>query len=170
MVKPFSTKTVLVVLLLGTVFSYVNATINLRSAPIEVKSLSESSLAWTVRSGVRVSGSVLINGGSNNDIDFWITDPEGVEVIDFGRVSGRKSFQFTTSKSGAYTFHFSNTFSSLSSKTVTLVRYDPPLHLNIDDGPSLLLGILVVVLVVLVVSLFVYSRRTRRSETAQPID
>ena len=71
----------------------------------------------------KFTGSLAISGGSGNDIDFWVADPQGTIILDLERVSQGKSFEFNTQVSGDYTFHFSNTFSLISSKIVSLT-YD----------------------------------------------
>ncbi|MFQ6086813.1 MAG: emp24/gp25L/p24 family protein [Candidatus Bathyarchaeia archaeon] len=68
-----------------------------------------------------VSGSISVIGGSNNDIDFYITDPDGEAVVPKERV-GVKDFRFTASKEGTYELHFDNSFST-DRKTVTF-NYD----------------------------------------------
>ena len=68
-----------------------------------------------------VSGRVNVVGGSNNDIKFYVTDPNGNVVVRFDRASAT-DFGFTASMSGTYSFHFDNTLSD-SDKTVT-INYD----------------------------------------------
>ena len=60
-----------------------------------------------------------ISGGSNNDINLDITNPDGNSVFS-QRVSGAYNSQsFVATKSGFYTFTFDNSFSVISSKSVT---------------------------------------------------
>lgn len=62
-------------------------------------------------------------GGSNNDVDFWVTDPVGAKILDLGRASQERTFEFEAKANGTYVLHFSNTFSLIASKNVTLT-YD----------------------------------------------
>ena len=68
-----------------------------------------------------VSGKISVVGDSSDDINFFITDPDGKVVVSFNRVS-LTSFRFKASKEGIYTLHFDNTFSA-EPKTVTF-NYD----------------------------------------------
>lgn len=66
----------------------------------------------------RVEGEITVQGGSGNDIDFWITDPSGNTIVQAGRVSQRRSFSFISSTLGNYSLHLGNTFSLFSNKIV----------------------------------------------------
>lgn len=68
-----------------------------------------------------VSGRISVVGGTNNDIDFNITDPDGEAVVPKERVSV-KDFRFSASKEGTYRLHFDNSFST-EAKTVSF-NYD----------------------------------------------
>ncbi|KPV64702.1 MAG: emp24/gp25L/p24 family/GOLD [Candidatus Bathyarchaeota archaeon BA2] len=63
-------------------------------------------------------GSITVSGGGN-DIDFYITDPNGNTILRYDRAT-QTSFSFTASTTGTYTMHFDNSFSIISSKSVTL--------------------------------------------------
>jgi len=89
----------------------------------QIPALSTETWTFNLNSGDSFSGSLSISGGSGNDIDCRVTDPQGTIILDLGRVSQGKSFGFTAQQSGAYTIHFGNTFSLLTSKTVA-VTYD----------------------------------------------
>lgn len=66
-------------------------------------------------------GRLSVLGGSDNDIDFSITGPNGEAVVSEERVS-TMDFRFTASKEGLYALHFDNSFST-ERKTVTF-NYD----------------------------------------------
>jgi hypothetical protein len=154
-----------VILLSVVAFSFVNAS-NVET--VQVGALSEQMLIFNLKTGQKFTGSLAISGGSGNDIDFWITDPQGTTVLNLGRVSQGRSFDFTAQASGAYTFHFSNSFSLLSSKTVNLT-YDVglPSIFGIDAG-QLLIIIGVVVILLLVALAILLNRRKRMSKINQP--
>jgi len=84
---------------------------------------SACTLTFNLNNGEKVSGSISISGGSANDINFYVTNPAGAQIYNAGRVTGGTTFSFTADSSGAYTLHFDNGFSLLSSKQVT-VSYD----------------------------------------------
>lgn len=69
--------------------------------------------------GDKVSGFVAVSGGIDDDIDLCVTDPNGNTILRFDRAT-HKSFSFTASTTGTYTLHFDNSFSIISSKSVTL--------------------------------------------------
>lgn len=165
--KLFLTLGITAILLSVVVFSFVNAS---SVETVQVGALSEKMLIFNLKTGQKFTGSLAISGGSGNDIDFWITDPQGTTILNLGRVSQGRSFDFTAQASGAYTFHFSNGFSLLSSKTVNLT-YDVglPSIFGIDLGLLLIIVGVVVFLLLLVVGLAVMRYRKKNlSKTNQP--
>jgi len=130
-----------------------------------------NTLTYNLNSGQTFSGSISISGGSGNDVNFWITNPQGATLVNSGKVSGGTSFVFTAESSGAYTLHFDNSFSLFSSKTVQLT-YDINTPMlggglgGVSDTLLIIIGviILIVVIVVLAVGL---SLRNRTSTTNQ---
>lgn len=96
---------------------------------IQVSPGYDQIITFNLSARQKFTGSLAISGGSGNDIDFWVADPQGKIILDLGRVSQGKSFEFNTQASGTYTFHFSNTFSSISSKIVSLT-YDVGISYN----------------------------------------
>jgi membrane protease subunit (stomatin/prohibitin family) len=112
-----------------------------------------STLTFNLQKGQTFSGSLSISGGSGNDVDFHVTNPQGVTIVNSGRVSGGTSFSFTADSAGAYTLHFDNSFSLFSSKDVR-ITYDvsSPFLPNIGGTDlSLILLIVGIVLVALIV-------------------
>jgi hypothetical protein len=137
---------------------------------VQVGALSEQMLVFNLKRGQKFTGSLAISGGSGNDINFWVADPQGTTILNLGRVSQGKSFDFTAQSSGAYTFHFDNSFSLLSSKTVSLT-YDIglPSIFGIDLGTFLIIIGVVVILLFMIVALAVaLNRRKRTAKTNQP--
>lgn len=65
------------------------------------------------------SGSISVSGGSGNDINLYVTNPNGNTILSYDRAT-QTSFSFTASTTGSYTMHFDNSFSWFSSKSVTL--------------------------------------------------
>lgn len=97
-----------------------------QSAEIEtvvVDSGTTRSLTLNLQRGASVSGSISVEGGSGNDIDFYITDPSGNQVVTERRVQRGTNFSFTANTGGAHTFYFDNSFSVFSDKQVNLT-YD----------------------------------------------
>jgi hypothetical protein len=136
---------------------------------VQVGALTEQTLTFNLSAGQTFTGSLAISGGSGNDINFWITDPEGATIVNLGRVSQGGSFDFTAQMSGAYTLYFDNSFSLLSSKTVSLT-YDIgfPTIAGLDLGQVLtILGIIMIFSFVILV-LAVASLRRKRTAKANP--
>lgn len=137
---------------------------------VEVSPLTQQMLVFNLQTGQKFTGSLSISGGSGNDINFWITDPQGATILNLGRVSQGTSFDFTAQSSGAYTLYFDNSFSLLSSKTVS-VTYDIglPSVLGIDFGQFLIIIVVIVALLFVIVALAVaLNRRKRTAKTNQP--
>lgn len=100
---------------------------------------------------------------------FWITDPQGTTILNQSRVSQGTTFEFTAQSSGAYTLHFDNSFSIISSKTV-IYTYDVnlPTVFGIDLGLLLIIIVVVVILLIAIVALAVaLSHKKRTSRTNQ---
>lgn len=117
-----------VILVLTHVVSYVGAT---QVETIQIRPLALELFIFSLDEEERVMGSLFISGGSDNDIDFWITNPQGTTIVNLGRVSQGATFEFTAQQSGAYTFHFDNQVSWASSKTVILAfNVEKPLLKN----------------------------------------
>jgi len=75
--------------------------------------------SFNLEPGDSISGSMSIAGG-NDDINFWVTNPSGQQIIPKQGVIGGKNFQFTAVREGAHTLHFDNSFSIVTGKVVTL--------------------------------------------------
>lgn len=135
---------------------------------VQVDPLTQKMLTFNLNDGQKFTGSLAVSGGSGNDIDFWITDPQGTTILNLGRVSQGKTFEFTAQVSGAYTFHFSNTFSLFSSKTVNL-SYDisNPILGGIDFSLLLIIIAVIILAIALVVLAIMLSHRKSTSKTDQ---
>jgi len=136
----------------------------------QIETLLVSPLSWKIlvfnlKGGDKFTGSLSISGGAGNDIDFWITDPTGVTIRSYGRVSIGRTFEFQATQDGAYTLHFDNSFSIISSKTVTLT-YDIERPLLEIFSP--VIGIAAVVVVILVVLAMIARPSRERTRSAEP--
>jgi len=162
-----------VVLSLGTIIillSVVAFSVKASSVEtVQVGALSEEMVTFNLNTGQKFTGSLSISGGGN-DIDFWVTDPQGTKILDSGRVTQGKTFEFTAQASGAYTLHFGNTFSWFTGKTVYLT-YDVglPTVSGIDVGFLLtIIGVILILLLVIVALAISVHRRGRTAKTNQP--
>ncbi len=107
-------------ILLGIFMLSINA-VSAVSRTISVDAGEEKVESVSLKLDDEVSGRVSVVGGSNNDIDFYITDPNGDAVVPKERISV-KDFSFSASKEGTYKLQFDNSFST-DPKTVTF-NYD----------------------------------------------
>lgn len=123
-------------------------------------------LVFNLDDGDKFSGSLSISGGSGNDIDFSVTNPQGNTIVNLGRVSQGTTFQFTAQGSGAYTLKFDNGFSIFSSKTVSL-SYDVQGEVIPGLTTDSLMWIILIVVVIVVLALIIYAL-TRRSRNKPP--
>jgi len=124
----------------------------------------------TLDIGQYVSGSFTVAGSIDYDlqIDFWVTNPRGTRVFDYGPVSGGAEFNFTADEDGIYTLEFFN-FPSLSSseKTVTLT-YDVTTP-EVSSPDYLFYYVLIgIVLALALTFIFIaYDRRKSRQSVRQ---
>jgi hypothetical protein len=137
---------------------------------VQVSPLTQKTLTFNLNNEDKFTGSLSISGGGGNDIDFWVTDPQGTTILNQGRVSQGTTFEFTAQMSGGYTLHFGNTFSLFSSKTVNL-SYDVSTPILGGTGFGFLLMIIgIIVIVIVVVGLTVgFGRRKSTSKTNVPL-
>lgn len=163
--KQIALKTVgLVFLLLGTFFSAEVTKVE----TVTVNALTTMTLAFELDDEYKFSGSLSIAGGSNNDVDFWVTDPGGVKILDLGRVSQERGFEFEARANGTYVLHFSNTFSLLASKNVTLTYDVEKPRLGMEPF-VLAWGALIAVCIVVVIAAVVLSmRKPKQEDTKSP--
>ncbi len=124
---------------------------------LTVQPLSKGTIIIQINQGVIFKGSLAISGGSGNDIDFWITNPEGQTIKDLKRVNEGEEFQFESEKAGAYTLHFDNGFSLLSSKIVTIT-------FNIELQTTSLVFLIIAMVTIFVVAVVVVLLLKRRNK------
>ena len=115
--------------------------------------------------GSSIGGLIYIKGGSDNDINFRVIDPQGKIILDLGRISNEKSFCFYANKPGGdFTFIFDNEFSVFSSKEVDVFSYTYPNNDFEFAGFSINFWviILVVILFVALMALVVWLSRRKQ--------
>jgi hypothetical protein len=109
--------------------------------------------------GDKVSGSITVSGGGGNDINFYVTDPNGNTILRYDRAT-QTSFSFTATTTGTYTMHFDNSFSIFSSKSVTLDYTVTEAILGLAPEFFYLLVIIIGVVIVAIVALALKKRKT----------
>lgn len=128
-----------------------------RAENFTVPPLQEVTRSIGLSDGDKVSGSISVVGGSGNDINFYVTDPNGNTITRYDRVT-QTSFSFSASMTGTYVMHFDNSFSILSSKSVTL---DYSVTKSIAGIPQDVFLVLVVIVVIIIVAVVVLARRKK---------
>jgi hypothetical protein len=157
----FLTVSFFVLLALLTSIAYAELT-----KVIDIDPQSKYSLVlFHLSNGQKVTGSLTIDGGSGNDIDFSITNSTGNTILNLGRVSEEVQFEFTADQDDTYTLHFDNSFSLENSKTVTL-KYE----ISSPFDPSLLFIIVLIVVIVLVSILIIRKKLKKRKITQKRIE
>jgi hypothetical protein len=95
-----------------------------------VPARSTSTVTLPLNQGDAVEGNITVTGGLNNDVNFNITDPNGETVVSYSLVT-QTPFSFQAETTGDYTLIFDNTFSLLTSRSVTLDYLVKPATLGI---------------------------------------
>jgi len=119
--------------LLATVRSVVADT-----ATYQIQPLQQQTITLTLNNGDSVTGTIVVNG--QGMIDFWISDPQGMNVTNYSN-AGQTSFSINAQTSGTFTFHMFNP-SADSSISVT-INYNP--NYTILGMPQELFLLLVIV-------------------------
>ena len=68
--------------------------------------------------GATVSGDFSVQGGSGDDIDFWVENPSGYQIIPERRVHLDYNFNFESEEEGTYRIYFDNSMSTFSNKVI----------------------------------------------------
>ncbi|MEJ2242815.1 MAG: emp24/gp25L/p24 family protein [Candidatus Bathyarchaeota archaeon] len=126
---------------------------------ISVSAGGRSTFAINLEVGQKCWGTISIEGESENDIDFYIQNPEGITIIELGRVSQGDIFEFKAQEAGSYVLNFDNYFSSIGSKVITLT-YKLSLTPIVGIDPVLFLTIIFAVIIIIVLLLF--YRRSKK--------
>jgi hypothetical protein len=135
------------------------------SKNFSVAPLSSLNLKVDLQYGESCGGLIIIKGGSGNDINFRIIDPQGKIYLDLGRISNEKSFDFfTPNRPGTFTLIFDNEFSVFSSKEVDVFSNTYPDNVFEFAGFSINLWVIVFVaisLAVLMIFVVCFVRRRK---------
>lgn len=118
---------------------------------------TETTRTLNLRKDDRVAMGFTIVGKSANEINFYITDPNGNTIIRYNTV-GQKSFSLTATTSGPYILHFDNTHSP-EEKMVTL-NYDIQ-HYILGLPQTLFYVIVIAVISVIGIAFFVLLAKPR---------
>ncbi len=138
-----------------------------------VPPLSSLDLKVSLTSGLGPMGGcgglIYVKGGSGNDINLRVIDPQGKIVLDLGRISLEKQFFITPDETGIYTVIIDNEFSVFSSKEVQIFSNTYPDNVFEFDGYSISF-LVIIIIAVLFIALMVlvawsYKRKTNNKPT-----
>jgi hypothetical protein len=91
-------------------------------------------LTYNLRNGTVVRATMIISGGSGDDINLYIRNSAGNTVFNPGRVSNTYSYSFTAQKDDNYRVYMDNSFSIVSTKTVYYIVIEA-YYTDIKYGP-----------------------------------
>lgn len=149
-------KKIVLILLILLSFSLIVGVV--RAETFTVPPLQEIARSVGLSNGDKVSGSLSVVGGSGNDINFYVTDPNENIILRYDRVT-QTIFSFSVSMTGTYTMYFDNSFSIFSSKSVTL---DYTVTKSIAGIPQEVFLILLVIIVVVIIAVAVFLARRKK--------
>lgn len=141
------------VLIASSVINSANAETETFSVPPE----TDLTKSLDLRENDRVSIGFSVIGETTNEIDFYITDPDGDTIYPYNN-TGHVSFSFLTTEAGTYTLHFDNT-QSTETKTVTL-NYDVE-HYILGMPQTMFLTTIIVIICVIAVAAFILTGKPR---------
>ena len=136
-----------------------------RAETFTVPPLQEITRDLDLKEENKVEGEISVIGGTGNDINFYVTDPTGDIIINQPRVT-HTEFSFTASIDGIYTLHFDNTFSLISSKSVTL-----DYSISGPGFPAIFIYIIIIIVAIAAVTItgVIILLRRRAPPTPAPV-
>ena len=137
---------VLFAVVIGLVVGSAYATTENFTVPPE----SEVTRSLSLHENDRVSVGFSVVGESANELNFYVTDPNGDPILRHERV-GQKSLSFLAEMTGTYVLHFDNSHSS-ESKMVTL-NYDVE-HLIMGMPQTMFLVLIIVGVLIVAIATF----------------
>jgi hypothetical protein len=113
----------------------------------EIEPQQQQTITLNLNNGDSVSGTIVVNG--QGLIHFWISDPQGMNVTDYGNV-GKTDFSLNAQTSGTFTLHMFNT--SPDSSVSATINYNATYRiLGMPQELFLLLVIVGVALLLIIV-------------------
>lgn len=152
--------------LISFLFSYGIPNSYAEFQTIQINPSETKYLSVFLNQGDTIQYSMSISGGSGNDVNFVIQDPDSNTLMKI-RVSGSYNGELTSNTSGNYQFSFGNTFSILSSKQVQFTySITSPASSNQIATNNAIVGfvfLIVIIVIPITVGIYVYKRRKRKS-------
>lgn len=149
---------VLILLVCPVVVTMVSLVDALTVEHVLVGSGQVETLAIKLLAPQTVTGSLNVSGsGLNVTVDFWVSSPSGVTILDAETAASGKNFVFTASSDGNYVLNFKNHLAFDESVDLEYSVSSPPARILGLDLVSFV-GVIVEVVVALVVVGFVFYR------------
>ena len=112
--------------------------VNADTGTFQIQPLQQQTITLNLNNGDSVTGTVVVNG--QGVIDFWISDPQGTNVTNYGNV-GQTGFSMNAQTSGNFTLHMFNP--DANSSVSATINYNP--NYTIMGMPQELFLLLVIV-------------------------
>jgi multisubunit Na+/H+ antiporter MnhC subunit len=144
-------KRVLCLLLATSIILLLFLTVRATTESFTVPAGEDETRLLNLTTGDHVQIRFTVTGGTTNMLNFYITDPYGNILEDFGSV-GSVDYSFVCSHGGEYTLHFSNA-ASIDDKLVSL-DYEVD-HYVLGMPQMLFLTIIVLVICMVAVAVFI---------------
>ncbi len=116
----------------------------------------------SLNQGDYISGSIVVTGGLNSNINFYITDPDSNNVASYSQVI-QTSFSFTAQTTGTYTLHFQNL--GLLSRNVTVDYNIKSSVIGLPQDTFIILVVAIILTIIIVISIIILA--IRRSKATQ---
>ena len=149
-------KKALTILISIALLSFSLITVCSASETFTVPVSQETDRIINLNGGDTLQGSLIVVGGSGNDINFIVTDNHNNIILEYNHTSVL-NFSFTAQEGGSYTLHFINSFSLDSAKSIML-------NYNVANMTTIyaiiVTGIAIIVIVIIIVYLYGVKKRS----------
>ena len=121
--------------------------------------LESNQIQYMIPAGTVFNGSIATTGM----VRFWVTAPNGVQIVNLGIIDKTSSFSFGAQQNGTYTFNFENDLPNTITVTFSYTS-SPQLPNNTTNTPPTF--ILTIVIVAVVGSLLIFFGIRRKTKKA----
>jgi len=124
--------------------------------------LESNQIQYMIPAGTVFNGSIATTGM----VRFWVTAPNGVQIVNLGIIDKTSSFSFDAQQNGTYTFNFENDLPNTIDVTFSYTS-NPQLPNNTTNTPPTF--ILTIVIVAVVGSLLIFFGIRRKTKKARAV-
>ena len=122
-----------------------------------VSPLSTTQIPIVIPSGTTFNGSISTTG----TVRFWVSDPNGIQIVNLGLVDNAAKFSFVSQQNGNYTMNFENDQPDADPVQVTLSFVTNP-DISAGNSTGTPLSYFIILIVIAVVGSFVIIFLVRR--------